>query len=93
MASWQMLSTLLSPWKLAATSIELRFTMKQLGEALRRDVTRDRANLYLDKLTLTVFGQGMNSEEADFMAEIMKSISPEVTNKVCVTPTTVWVMS
>ena len=88
MASWQKLSTLLSPWKLAATSIELRFTMKQLGEALRRDVTRDRANVYLDRLTSTVFGQGMNSEEADFMAEIMKSISPEVTTKVRL-PTTI----
>ena len=69
-AGWQMLSTLLSPWKLAATSIELRFTMRQLGEALRRDVTKERASMYLDKLTATVFGQGMNSEEGDFMAEM-----------------------
>ena len=56
--------------------------MKQLGEAIRRDSTRDRANVYLDKLTSTVFGQGMTSEEADFMAEMMKSVCPEVTDKV-----------
>lgn len=77
-----MLSTLLSPWKLAATSIELRFTMKQLGEALRRDTTRDRANEYLDKITSKVFGQVMDSEEADFMAEMMKDACAEITHKV-----------
>ena len=81
-AGWQNLSNIMSPWKLAATSIELRFTMKQLSEALCSDSARDRAHLYLDKLTSTVFGQGISSEEADFMAEIMKSVCPEITSKV-----------
>ncbi|THH02580.1 hypothetical protein EW026_g328 [Hermanssonia centrifuga] len=80
-AGWQMLSTFLSPWKLAATSIELRFTMKQLGEALLRESSRDKASACLDNLTSNVFGQGMNSEEADFIAEMMKGVSTSVAGK------------
>ena len=83
MSNWQMLPVLLSPWKLAATSIELRFTLQQLDEALQHESTRERANHFLDRLTLAVFGQGMSSEEADFVAEMMQCVCPQVTTKVC----------
>lgn len=79
---WQILSSALSPWKLAATSIELRFTIKQLSEALTRDGSRDRAQKYLNHLTSSLFSQGMNSEEVDFVAQMVKGASTDIIGKV-----------
>lgn len=79
---WEILSVSLSPWKLAATSIELKFAIKQLGEALTRDVARDKARQSLNRLTSSLFGQGMSSEEVDFVAEMVKGASKEVVGRV-----------
>ncbi|THH30406.1 hypothetical protein EUX98_g3774 [Antrodiella citrinella] len=77
---WHQLSTFLSPWKLAATSIEMRFSMKQLDTALAGDATRDRANAYLDKFTKTAFHQVMSSEEGDLLAEMLRGASVSIAN-------------
>ncbi|KAI0344762.1 hypothetical protein BDW22DRAFT_1354912 [Trametopsis cervina] len=78
---WQILSTSLTPWKLAATSIELRFTIQQLEEALARDASRDKARQVLTRLTSSLFKQGMSSEEVDFVAEMVKGASVEVVSR------------
>ncbi|KAI0093156.1 hypothetical protein BDY19DRAFT_989824 [Irpex rosettiformis] len=75
---WQILSTSLTPWKLAATSIELRFTIKQLEEALARDGTREKARQALNRITSSLFKQGMCSEEVDFVASMVNGASVEV---------------
>ena len=75
---WQILSSSLSPWKLASTSIELRFTIKQLGNALTRNAAREKARQCLCRLTGSLFDQGMSSEEVDFVAEMVKGSSNEV---------------
>ena len=79
---WQILSTSLTPWKLAATSIELRFTIKQLEEALARDGSREKARQALNRITSSLFKQGMCSEEVDFVTGIVKGASVEIIARV-----------
>ncbi|KAI0958249.1 hypothetical protein AcV7_004122 [Taiwanofungus camphoratus] len=80
-AGFEAVSSLLSPWKLAATSIEIRLTLKQLGEGLSRDSTRDAANATLDKVTAFVFHHCKTPEEADFVAEMTTEVSRDVAGK------------
>jgi mediator of RNA polymerase II transcription subunit 12, fungi type len=79
------LSTFLSRWKLAATSIELSFTIRQLDEELQRPSLKDKADRNLCKLAVTLFGQGMDSESVDFVANMVKGVSPVVVGKVSIT--------
>ena len=81
-AGLKALSTFLSPWKLAATSIELRFTIRQLDEELQKPSSKDKAERSLSKLAVMLFGQGMDSEQADFVADMVRGVSPMVVGKV-----------
>ena len=74
-------SSLLSPWKLAATSIEIRLTIKQLGEGMARESTRLAACASLDKLATAVFYHCKSPEEADFVAEMITDVGPTVAGK------------
>lgn len=76
------MSCLLTPWKLAATAIEIRLTLKQLAEGLSRDATRHAANASLDRLGTFVFHQCKSAEEVDFLAEMMSEVSRDVAGKV-----------
>ncbi|KAH9858392.1 hypothetical protein C2E23DRAFT_767676 [Lenzites betulinus] len=80
-AEWSSASSLLSPWKLAATSIEIRLTIKQLGEGMARESTRLAACASLDKLTNAVFFHCKSPEEADFVAEMITGVSETVAGK------------
>ncbi|KAI0633322.1 hypothetical protein C8Q77DRAFT_1217758 [Trametes polyzona] len=80
-AEWSSASSLLSPWKLAATSIELRLTIKQLGEGMSRESTRLAACTSLDKLTNAVFYHCKSPEEADFVAEMITDVDRTVAGK------------
>ncbi|KAI0356240.1 hypothetical protein OH77DRAFT_1401364 [Trametes cingulata] len=80
-AEWSSASSLLSPWKLAATSIEIRLTIKQLGEGMSRESTRIAACQSLDKLTNAVFYHCKSPEEADFVAEMITDVDKSVAGK------------
>ncbi|KAI0675055.1 hypothetical protein C8Q78DRAFT_1010248 [Trametes maxima] len=80
-AEWSSASSLLSPWKLAATSIEIRLTIKQLGEGMSRESTRLAACSSLDKLTTAVFYHCKSPEEADFVAEMITDVDRTVAGK------------
>ncbi|KAH9894990.1 hypothetical protein C8Q73DRAFT_745370 [Cubamyces lactineus] len=80
-AEWSSASSLLSPWKLAATSIEIRLTIKQLGEGMSRESTRLAACASLDKLATAVFYHCKSPEEADFVAEMITNVGPTVAGK------------
>ncbi|KAI0829604.1 hypothetical protein BC628DRAFT_1314187 [Trametes gibbosa] len=80
-AEWSSASSLLSPWKLAATSIEIRLTIKQLGEGMARESTRLAACASLDKLTNAVFFHCKSPEEADFVAEMITGVNETVAGK------------
>ncbi|TFY51580.1 hypothetical protein EVJ58_g10491, partial [Rhodofomes roseus] len=75
------MSSLLTPWKLAATAIEMRLTLKQLAEGLTREATRSAANATLDRLGNFVFHQCKSTEEVDFVAEMMTEVSRDVAGK------------
>ncbi|KAI0769653.1 hypothetical protein BD413DRAFT_627402 [Trametes elegans] len=80
-SEWSSASSLLSPWKLAATSIEIRLTIKQLGEGMSRDSTRLAACASLDKLATAVFFHCKSPEEADFVAEMITDVDRTVAEK------------
>ncbi|KAL0956176.1 hypothetical protein HGRIS_002336 [Hohenbuehelia grisea] len=78
---WPDISKLLSPWKLAATAIELKFILRQVGRTTFQSQTRQAANVLLDKLTNMLFRHSMTSEEAYFVAEMAKGVDADVAAK------------
>lgn len=61
--------------------------MRQFNEALQRPSYKDRADRSLNRLAVTLFGQGMDSEQADFVAEMIRGASPIIVGKVSCAPT------
>ena len=76
------MSSLLSHWKLAATSVEIRLTIKQLQEGISREPTRVAAYASLDRLTSAVFYSCRQPEEADFIADLIIDVDRTVAGKV-----------
>ncbi len=81
-ADWKSVSSVLSHWKLAATSIEIRLSIKQLQEGMSRESTRQLACNSLDKLTSAVFYSCKKPEEADFIADLITDVDRSVAGKV-----------
>ncbi|KAJ2931312.1 hypothetical protein H1R20_g5848, partial [Candolleomyces eurysporus] len=78
---WPEVSSLLSPWKLAATTILLQFQIKQVGRALSEETTHEAASNALDKLTVMLFHHTKTSEEAYFVGEMTRGAEPTVAMK------------
>ena len=76
------ISTVLSPWRLAATAVQLQFGLRQLGRAMANDSTKQAASASLDKMTSVLFHHSIASEEACFIAEMVKEIDSAVAEKV-----------
>ena len=79
---WKPLSSLLSPWKRAATEIELQFALRHLGEDLSRGDTRNAASASLNQLTDQIFSHSFTRDEASFVATIVQCAGAEVAGKV-----------
>jgi hypothetical protein len=84
MGDWLDLSSLLSPWKLSATAIQLRFILRQLDRALAKDESSQVITTRVDELTTIIFRHSMSSEEACLMAEMMNGVGMLITAKVLV---------
>ncbi|EMD32061.1 hypothetical protein CERSUDRAFT_162114 [Gelatoporia subvermispora B] len=78
---WQAMTTLLSPWNLAATAVSIRLTLKHFSESLSRESTRAAASVTLDKLTVMVFRNCKTPEEADFVAEMVTNVCKAIAAK------------
>ncbi|OAX39947.1 hypothetical protein K503DRAFT_781763 [Rhizopogon vinicolor AM-OR11-026] len=76
------ISSVLSPWRLAATAVQLQFGLRQLGRALACESTKDGASASLDKMTSLIFHHSMASEEAYFIAEMARGVDGPVAIKV-----------
>ena len=63
---------LLSPWKLAATTIEVRFSLKQMGERLAFGTPN--GNTKVDRLISKFMHHHMSTEDADFVAEMARGV-------------------
>lgn len=81
-SQWKPLSSLLSPWKRAATEIELQFALRHLGEDLSRGDTRNAASASLNQLTDQIFSHSFTRDEAGFVAAIVQCAGAEVAGKV-----------
>lgn len=79
---WRNISSLLSPWRLAVTTILLQFTLRQTGRMLAHESSFSVANETLDKLTGNIFHHSMTSEEAFFVAEMARGVDGAVAWKV-----------
>ena len=79
---WKPLSSLLSPWKRAATEIELQFALRHLGEDLSRGDKRNAASASLNQLTDQIFSHSFTRDEASFVATIVQCAGAEVAGKV-----------
>ncbi|TFK25548.1 hypothetical protein FA15DRAFT_693754 [Coprinopsis marcescibilis] len=73
--------SLLSPWKLAATTIQMQFQVKQLGRALGQENTHELANYNLDKLILKLFQHTKTAEEAYYVGEMTRGADLTVAMK------------
>ncbi|KAH9993507.1 hypothetical protein BJV74DRAFT_833136 [Russula compacta] len=78
-SEWLDTSALLSPWKLAATTIEVQFSLKQMGERLAFG-TPNR-NSKVDRLIAKFMHHHMSTEEADFVAEMARGVGPTIACK------------
>jgi len=76
------ISSVLSPWRLAATKVQLQFGLKQLGRALACNSTKEGASASLDKMTSLIFHHSMTSGEAYFIAEVARGVDGPVAIKV-----------
>ncbi|KAG9310605.1 hypothetical protein JVU11DRAFT_9170 [Chiua virens] len=68
------ISSALSPWRLAATAVQLQFGLWQLGRAMANDSTRQAASASPYKMTSIPF----HHSEACFIAEMVKEIDSAV---------------
>lgn len=76
------ISSVLSPWRLAATAVQLQFGLRQLGRALACESTKEGASASLDKMTSLIFHHSMALEEAYFIAEMARGVDGPVAIKV-----------
>lgn len=81
-SDWLDTSALLSPWKLAATAIEVQFTLKQMGERLALGTPHIQGNTKVDRLIAKLLRHHMSSEQADFVAEMARGVGPTIVGKV-----------
>ncbi|EEB88660.1 hypothetical protein MPER_13384, partial [Moniliophthora perniciosa FA553] len=80
LSRWPDNASLLSPWKISATAIQLQFVLRQMG---RSNAQKARAaNIAaLDKLTTMIFHNALSPEEANFVAQMTKGVGSEISGK------------
>nr|GAT57732.1 predicted protein [Mycena chlorophos] len=82
LSTWPDVTSLLSPWKLTATAIELQFLLRHMGRALSSEGAHAAAaHASLDKLILMIFHHSMTSEEAYFVAQMARGTEGVVAAK------------
>ncbi|KAF8160920.1 hypothetical protein B0H34DRAFT_795767 [Crassisporium funariophilum] len=78
---WPEVTCLLSPWKIAATTIQMQLQVKQLGRALSQESTSEAASANLDKLASMLFHHTKTSEEAYYVGEMARGADSAVAAK------------
>jgi mediator of RNA polymerase II transcription subunit 12 len=79
---WKEVTSLLSPWKIAATTIQMQIQVKKLGRALSHQSTSASAIADLNKLTSTLFRHTRTAEEAYYVGEMARGSDSAVASKV-----------
>lgn len=76
------MTCLLTPWKIAATTIQMQFQVKQLGRALSHESTSECATKDLNKLVFMLFHHTKTAEEAYYVGEMARGADSNVAAKV-----------
>ncbi|KAG5638808.1 hypothetical protein H0H81_010037 [Sphagnurus paluster] len=81
-SDWQTVTGLLSPWKIAATMVQMQLILKQMGQELAHDPSNSSAQAELDRLILMLFHQqSMTSEEAFYVGDMARGVDSVITAK------------
>lgn len=83
-SGWPAVTSLLSPWKIASTMIQLQLILKQMDRDLSNESTHQATSEKLDKLILMLFHHSMTSEEAYYVGEMARGVENAVAGKVVV---------
>ncbi|KAF8972899.1 hypothetical protein BDZ97DRAFT_2053658 [Flammula alnicola] len=78
---WPEVTCLLSPWKIAATTIQMQLQVKKLGRALCHESTAEFAAANLNKLTSMLFHHTRTAEEAYYVGEMARGADSTVASK------------
>ncbi|KZT24227.1 hypothetical protein NEOLEDRAFT_1067868 [Neolentinus lepideus HHB14362 ss-1] len=78
---WPAMASLFSPWKIAATAIEMKFVLRGIAEGMTKEETRREASANLDRLTSQFLHHSMTSEQADFVAEMARGVGDALASK------------
>ena len=79
---WPEVKSLLSPWKIAATTIQMQLHVKQLGHALNEESTAEAASANLNKLSSILFHHVKTTDEAYYVGEMARGADITVASKV-----------
>lgn len=82
LSEWPAVTSLLSPWKIAATVVQLRLILKQMGQGILHDPNNQKANINLDRLISMLFHPSMISEEAFYVGEMVRDVEVGIIGKV-----------
>ncbi|KAH9485234.1 hypothetical protein JR316_0002141 [Psilocybe cubensis] len=78
---WPELGNLLTPWKIAATTIQMQLQVKQLGRALNHESTSEFAISNLNKIASMLFHHTKTAEEAYYVGEMARGADSTVAAK------------
>ncbi|KIK68882.1 hypothetical protein GYMLUDRAFT_67582 [Collybiopsis luxurians FD-317 M1] len=81
LSHWPDSASLLSPWKISATAIQLQFMLRQMGKNNTDNAKSTGDSAALDKLTTMIFHHTLSSEEASFVAQMTKGVGSEIAGK------------
>ncbi|KAF5386158.1 hypothetical protein D9615_002361 [Tricholomella constricta] len=81
LSDWPAVTCLLSPWKIAATMVQMQLVLKQMGQELVHDPTNLAAHADLDELILMLFHHSMTSEEAFYVGDMARGVDNIVAGK------------
>lgn len=79
---WPEVTCLLSPWKIAATTVQMQLQVKKLGRALSQESTCESATTNLNKLISMLFHHTKTAEEAYYVGEMARGTDTNVASKV-----------
>ncbi|KAJ3876102.1 hypothetical protein F5051DRAFT_44422 [Lentinula edodes] len=81
LSHWPDSASLLSPWKISATAIQLQFVLRQMGRDSAVGTRGSSDSAALDKLTTMIFHHTLSCEEASFVAQMTKGVGSEIAGK------------
>lgn len=84
---WPEVTCILSPWKIAATTIQMQLQVKKLGRTLSHESTAVSAAANLNKLTSMLFHHTRTAEEAYYVGEMARGADSAVAARVCLIQT------